>query len=45
MGYMRHLDAFFQQQYGGSYVPYGDFPGGASGSGASGSGGAYHGDP
>ncbi|KMT19468.1 hypothetical protein BVRB_1g010950 [Beta vulgaris subsp. vulgaris] len=45
MGYMRHLDAFFQQQYGGSYVPYGDFPGGASGSGASGSGAAYHGDP
>ncbi|KMT10892.1 hypothetical protein BVRB_5g113070 [Beta vulgaris subsp. vulgaris] len=45
MGYMRHLDAFFQQQYGGSYVPYGDFPGGASGSGASGSGGAFHGDP
>ncbi|KMT07972.1 hypothetical protein BVRB_6g144530 [Beta vulgaris subsp. vulgaris] len=35
MGYMRHLDAFFQQQYGGSYVPYGDFPGGAYGSGAS----------
>ncbi|KMT05836.1 hypothetical protein BVRB_7g165770 [Beta vulgaris subsp. vulgaris] len=21
MGYVRHLDAFFQQQYGGSYVP------------------------